>query len=175
MAVLSPAADTVFRLSSRLHILPILHGSGDVAQEVRDVLISRPVDCLAVPLPPSFEQPLERAILELPIITVVVQTEPQQLDEPAANYVPVDPCQPVIMGIRVALGEGIARAYIDREVTVFEPLPFIAPDPFALKHVSLASFAAALTSDADSAGGRFSADESHHMDGISTSPTGDGI
>ena len=146
MAVLSPAADTVFRLSSRLHILPILHGSGDVAQEVRDVLISRPVDCLAVPLPPSFEQPLERAILELPIITVVVQTESQQLDEPAANYVPVDPCQPVIMGIRVALGEGIARAYIDREVTVFEPLPFIAPDPFALKHVSLASFAAALTS-----------------------------
>ena len=80
MAALSPTADTVFRLSSRLHILPILHGSGDVAQEVRDVLISTPVDCLAVPLPPSFERPLEQAILELPTIAVVVQAEPRQED-----------------------------------------------------------------------------------------------
>jgi hypothetical protein len=145
MTVLSPTADQVFRLSSRLHILPILHGSGDVAQEVRDVLISRRVDCLAVPLPSSFEQPLERAILELPAISVVVQPEPAHVGASEVNYVPVDPCQPVVMGIRVALGEGIARAYIDREVTVFEPLPFVAPDPFALKHVSLASFIAALT------------------------------
>ena len=52
--------------------------------------------------------------------------------------------QAVIMGIRVAMGEGIPRAYVDREVPTFEPLPFSAPDPFALKHVSVAAYAASM-------------------------------
>ena len=141
----SVTADSVLRLSPRLSVLPIVHGSGDVAQEVREFLISRPVDCVAVPLPPSFETAVEQAVEMLPTINVVSCREPEQGEEPIVNYVPVDPCQAVIMGIRVAMGEQIPRAYIDREVAVFEASPFNTPDPFALKQVSLAAFAAALT------------------------------
>ncbi|WP_447980457.1 hypothetical protein [Candidatus Nitrospira bockiana] len=135
--------DSVLRLSPRIHLLPILHGSGDVAQEVRETLVAGRFDCLAVPLPPSFEEPVESAVEALPVISVVVSPEPAEAGA-AASFVPVDPCQPVIMGIRVAMGEGIARAYIDREVAVFEPTPFVAPDAYALKQVPLATFASAL-------------------------------
>jgi hypothetical protein len=144
MASSSATADSVFRLSARLSVLPILHGSGDMAQEVREFLISRPVDCVAVPLPPSFETSVEQAVDELPAVNVVCCREPEQEDREVVNYVPVDPCQAVIMGIRVAMGEGIPRAYVDREMPTFEPIAFSAPDPFALKHVSVAAYAASM-------------------------------
>src|ERR671921_344528 len=102
----SPNIDTVFCLSPHIHVLPILHGTGDVAQEVREFLISRPVDCLAVPLPPSFESAVEQSVTELAAINVVLCHEPDNGDDKVVNYVPVDPCQAVIMGIRVAMGEG---------------------------------------------------------------------
>ena len=135
--------DSILRLSPRIEVLPILHGSGDVAQEVRETLIGRRFDCLAVPLPPSVEETLETAVEDLPRISLVVIPEPDR-EEPTVNFVPVDPCQPVIMAIRVAMGERIARAYIDREVAVFDPTPFTAPDPYALKRLPLATFATAL-------------------------------
>ncbi|MGZ9159458.1 MAG: hypothetical protein ACXW36_11435, partial [Nitrospira sp.] len=141
MAVPSSTADSIFRLSPRIDLFPILHGSGDVAQEVRDRLIGRRYDCLAVPLPPSFERPLEEAIADLPSISVIIQPETQAEGAASVTYVPVDPCQAVIMGLRVAMGEGMTRAYIDRETAVFEPIPFISPDAYVLKRLSYAAFA----------------------------------
>ena len=137
-------ADAVFRLSPRIEVLPILHASGDVAQEVRETLIARRFDCLAVPLPPSVHASVEAAVADLPRISLVTLPEPAGEDAPTVNFVPVDPCQPAIMGIRVAMGEGIPRAYVDREVRIFEPLPFTAPDAYALKQVSYPSFSSAL-------------------------------
>lgn len=140
----SALTDTILQLSPRIHVLPILHASGDVAQEVRERLISRPFDCVAIPLPPSVEDALERAIDELPCISVIAIPEPSGGEEATVSYVPVDPCQAVIMGIRVAMGEGIPRTYIDRDVSVFDPLAFSAPDTFALKRVSLETFMASV-------------------------------
>ena len=144
MAVPSSSSDAILRLTPRIDLFPILHGSGDVAQEVRERMVERRYDCLAVPLPPSFEDPLEQALSDLPIISVIVQRERSAGGEAAVNYVPVDPCQAVIMGLRVAMGEGITRVYIDRETDVFEPMPFISPDAYVLKHLPYATFVAAM-------------------------------
>ncbi len=146
MTVPPRSADSILRLSPRIEVLPLLHGSGDLAQEVRETLIGRHFDCLAIPLPPSVEQSLETAVEALPRISLVVLEEPDQEGRPVCSFVPVDPCQAVVMGIRVAMGEGILRAYIDREVVRFEPTSFSAPDPYALKRVSLPAFTAALVS-----------------------------
>lgn len=144
MANLQGTIDAVLRLSARVVVLPILHGSGDVAQEVRETLIGNRFDCLAVPLPPSVESPLEDAVNALPRISLVTLPEPDEHGSPACSFIPVDPCQAVIMGVRVAMGEGIPRAYIDRDVTAYEPTPVAVPDPYTLKQVSLAAFASAL-------------------------------
>ena len=134
------------RLSPRIEILPIVHANGDMAHEVRETLIARHYDCLAVPLPESVSHPVEAAIEDLPAISVVVLREDQEASERGAkqaSYVPVDPCQAVIMGLRVAMGEGIERAYIDRDVRMYEPDPIHVPDPYNLKTVSVAAYAAA--------------------------------
>ncbi len=140
-------ADEFLQISPRIRVLPIIHGSGDFAICVREELLSRPYDCLAVPLPPSFQEEVESAIERLPIIAAVVQRDgfsEEFADEPGFSYVPIDPCQGVIAALRTALGERIRRVFIDRETSFFEPHTANFPDPYALKRVKPASFAATI-------------------------------
>lgn len=126
-------------------------------------MLEQAFDVVAVPLPPSFQQDVERAIEHLPTPTVVVQPEPQSYvtqwtpdrehddeefaadsNERVCSYVPIDPCQAVIMAIRVAMGERIPRRFIDLETSRFEPYTANLPDPYALKKVTIERFAAAI-------------------------------
>ena len=61
--------------------MPIIHGSGDFAIQVREELLSRPYDCVAVPLPPSFQEEVEAAVEQLPAISVVVQVDAETDDD----------------------------------------------------------------------------------------------
>jgi len=152
------------QFSDRITCLPIIHGSGDFAIEVRRLMLSERFDCLAVPLPPSFQTDVERAIGFLPSISLVLQEEQQSFevrdwngfdneddersesgDTPrVASYVPIDPCQGVIAGLRIAIDERMTRAFIDLETARFEGYFAAMPDPYALKHVSPEKFAAAI-------------------------------
>ncbi len=159
------------QLSDRIWVLPVIHGSGDFAIEVRRVMLAQEFDCLAVPLPPSFQEQVEEAVAELPSLSLVVQPEPlsfeswqpdgsESEDELAADafasrsdgqdelkscsYVPIDPCQPVIAALRIALQERMPRAFIDVETANFVSLAAFYPDPYPVKQVSIDRFAAAL-------------------------------
>src|SRR3954463_14038029 len=101
-----PTADDFLRIGPRVRALPIVHGSGDFAVRVRDELLARPYDCVAVPLPPSFQDEVEAAVERLPAVSVVVQRDAGGDDDTPLgfSYVPVDPCQGVIASIRTAIG-----------------------------------------------------------------------
>jgi hypothetical protein len=150
------------KISPRTTCLPVIHGSGDYAVEVRRLMLAEKFDCLAVPLPESFRSAVETAIDCLPQVTVVVQeeeprwggaewsesnaaTEEERADEKRpCSYVPVDPCQPVIAALRIARQERIARAYIDLETERYVGIAAALPDPYALKRVTASQFAAAV-------------------------------
>lgn len=159
----------LLRIGSRISVLPIIHGSGECALLVRRWMLENEFDVVAIPLPPSFRPSVEQAVLELPKPAIVIQpTTPQFAspdydpaddrgggedwdddsdgfdDSPLCSYVPVDPCQPVIMAIRAAMGEHLRREYIDLETDPFLPFAAVMPDPFALRHVRPERFAAAL-------------------------------
>ncbi len=143
MNPLSQQDAAVYRLSPRVHVVPVCHGSADVARAVRDLWLTQRFDCVALPLPASVGDPVEEGVRHLPVVSVVVIPEPDRDERPVCSYIPLDPCQPVIATIRTAMEEGIDRAYIDRDVTVYDPTEYPAPDPYALKSVSLAAFSAA--------------------------------
>src|SRR3954465_15098920 len=153
----------VLRLGPRITCLPVIHGSGDFAVAVRRLMLEEAFDCVAVPLPPSFQADVERGIELLPSPTIVTQPESVQFqtewspdadnededdevgDEEATHgYVPIDPCQPVIAALRSAVSEHIPRAFIDLETARFIPNTSVLPDAYALKKVSPEQFAAAL-------------------------------
>src|SRR5690348_10007881 len=135
------AADDFLKIGPRVRVLPIIHGSGDFAMRVREELLARPYDCLAVPLPPSFQEDVEAAIERLPAISAVLQRD---ADGDGFSYVPIDPCQGVIAALRTALGERLPRAFIDMETPHFEPNLGVFPDPYALKRISPEGYAAAV-------------------------------
>ena len=156
------AIPPIFKLSDRVTLLPVLHGSGDFALEVRRMLLENRFDCVAVPLPPSFQADVEAAVDDLPTIHIVTQEAvlPRSWElgvggdgeavganeelEPEHSYVPIDPCQPVIAALRFAIAERLPRAFIDLETARFEPRTDTFPDPYALKQVPLEKFAATL-------------------------------
>jgi hypothetical protein len=145
MTLASLTPDTIFALSPNIHVLPIVHGSGDMAHSVREIILSRHVDCVGLPLPPSVQTFVEQGVDQLPVISLVVLPEQKEDDDtPSCSYVPIDPCQPVIMGIRAAMSEGIPRAYVDREVQRYVPVPWVGPDPYTLKAMPMATFSAAM-------------------------------
>ncbi|MGC8644014.1 MAG: hypothetical protein ACP5XB_29495, partial [Isosphaeraceae bacterium] len=138
-------ADDFLTISPRVRVLPIIHGSGDFAIRVREELLARAYDCLAVPLPSSFQDDVEKAVERLPSISVVVQPDVDRDGEEAGfSYVPIDPCQGVIAGLRTAIGERINREFIDMETPRFEAIRGVFPDPYALKRVTPEQFSAAL-------------------------------
>src|SRR2546430_1894337 len=65
----------VLRLGPRITCLPVIHGSGDFAVAVRRLMLEEAFDCVAVPLPPSFQADVERGIEMLPSPTIVTQPE----------------------------------------------------------------------------------------------------
>src|SRR5678815_3554910 len=103
----------ILQLTPKITLLPIIHGSGEFALAVRRVMLEERFDCLAVPLSPSFQGDVERAIEFLPSPSLVTQAEerryktewsPDDDDEEEEDdeaerelsYVPIDPCQGVI-------------------------------------------------------------------------------
>jgi hypothetical protein len=145
MSMPRPSADDFLTIGPKVRALPIIHGSGDFAIRVREELLARPYDCVAVPLPPSFQDDVEEAVERLPAISVVAQLDAGPDDaEPGFSYVPIDPCQGVIAALRTAIGERIAREFVDLETARFEARTATFPDPYALKRVSPEGFAAAV-------------------------------
>src|SRR5262245_44613562 len=124
----------ILQFSPRITCLPVIHGSGEFALAVRRLMLEQEFDCVAVPLPQSFQPLVERGIELLPSPTLVCQREArwgaqewnggfedEEEDEdageiePACSYVPIDPCQPVIAALRAAMAEHIPRRFIDLE------------------------------------------------------------
>ncbi len=151
----------LLEIGPRATALPIVHGSGDFAWEVRRLMLKHSYDCVAVPIPQSFQTAVESAILKLPVPHVVVQRDspsfstgwqPKQSDdaevgdesELGASYVPVDPCQGVIAAIRTAMGDRIPCKYIDLETSRYAPNTRSLPDAYALKKLPIERFAAAV-------------------------------
>jgi hypothetical protein len=148
------------KIGPRIFVAPVIHGSGDFAVEVRRIMLAQKFDCLAVPLPPSFQAAIETAIESLPSVTVVIQEEDrsysdgewtpeseqseEETDARRSSYVPIDPCQPVIAALRIARQQRMRGAFIDLETDNFEPAGAMLPDAYALKKVAIDRFAAAV-------------------------------
>ena len=68
---MSIALSPILALGERITCLPVIHGSGEFALAVRRLMLERTFDCVAVPLPPSFQAEVERGIEMLPGPTLV--------------------------------------------------------------------------------------------------------
>ncbi len=132
------------RLSPKILCLPVVHGSADCAHAVRRRMLEGNFDCLAVALPHLFAQVCSRrfnyCLLIVSSATVFagfwIAVDESDVDEDenedtqaAWSYVPIDPCQPVISGLRIAVEERMAIQFIDLETNAFQPHLRLCPTP----------------------------------------------
>ena len=132
--------DDIFKLSDKIHFLPVVHGCGSFSREIRNRILSEKCNCLAVALPPEFQTSVEQGIDLLPQITLSTQQE----TDGGLNYVPIDPSQPLIAGLRVAKQEGISRQFIDWSTSDYETRHTNFPDTFSLRKVSYEKLSSTL-------------------------------
>lgn len=130
----------IFKLSDHIHFLPVVHGCASFSREIRNNILSEKCDCLAVALPPEFQTSVEEGIDLLPQITLSTQQE----TDGGLNYIPIDPSQPLIAGLRVAKQEGISRQFIDWSTTNYETRHTNFPDTFSLRKVSYEKLSSTL-------------------------------
>jgi hypothetical protein len=144
----------VFDCLPWLSIVPVVHASGSYAVALRQWLLSRSFDTLAVPLPASFEVPVREGVLHLPAVSAVVQRslnadEEIQRDETSDGrssgiMVPIDPCQGVIAALRFAWSEHKKVEWILPELSRFDVESLVLPDPLAVELTTLERFCCAL-------------------------------
>lgn len=84
------------RLSDSLTIIPVLHGKAVFSRQIRSVCLEEKFDCFAIDIPDIFEQDLIEAVEALPVISAVCARE----NDERVYYIPVDPCDATIEGIR---------------------------------------------------------------------------
>ena len=78
----------LLRIGSRIAVLPVIHGSGQFALTVRRWMLEESFDCVAVPLPESFQTPVEQAVLELPRPSIVIQPSVPRFQRPSEEWTP---------------------------------------------------------------------------------------
>ena len=78
----------LLRISDRITFLPVVHASGQFSIAVRRFFLNHRFDALAVPLPESFADEVERGILELPKPSIVVAHEGGNRFLPATTWSP---------------------------------------------------------------------------------------
>ena len=130
----------IFNLSKKIRFLPVIHGSTNFTRVIKDRLLSSLTDCVAVALPQEFKPTIDKGIDQLPSISLIIQKE----STGSFNYVPIDPCQPVIMGLRIAAQENIPTKYIDLSCDSYVPRKVNFPDTYALRNLSYEKFCASI-------------------------------
>ncbi len=119
-------------------LVPVLHGRIVFARRVRELCAHNRYDCIAVDIPETFEADLGAAVDSLPVIQAVVardQSEP-------LFYIPIDPCDAMIEGMRQARQNHIpCRCIANPELQRPEPLGPL-PDGHAAQSIGFEPFAA---------------------------------
>ncbi len=114
-----------------LYILPVLHERLEFAEAVRLALEEIRPKAVAVELPASLEEYVLRAVARLPRVSIILYESSRR--EPL--YIPIAPADPLVEGVRWALGKAIKVSCVD--VDVDAPLLWQErlPDPYAAARI----------------------------------------
>jgi len=115
--------------NAAITLVPFLHGKIMFTEHVRRLCLENVFDCIAVDLPEPFEPYLADAIDELPVISAVIA---QDDNDALAYFVPIDPCDAAIEGIRQGRQNHINFACIGYPLLRRPTLLPSLPDDYAI-------------------------------------------
>ena len=118
------------RTFQTITFLPVIHGRMEFAAVVRQSLLAAAPDIVAVELPATWREPVLQAVNRLPFLSLI-------LDEqgPEPRFLPVEPTEPLVEGLRTARELGIPVELIDLDVERYPLHREPAPDSHAVSRL----------------------------------------
>lgn len=121
---------------SAITVIPVLHGKIAFTEHIRRCCLTSRFDCIAVDLPSPFEPYCAEAVDDLPVLTAIIAQ-----GEDAAMYLPIDPCDAAIEGIRQSRQNHVPFACLGgprlSAPTLLPPLP----DEYAISQLGFEAYA----------------------------------
>lgn len=126
--------------------LPVVPGRMEFAMEVRRRILAERPQVVAVELPATLEDLYLSAVSRLPRISVIFYNDSEYRRDAEAQqavYVPVEPADPFVEAIRTGIEIGARIVFADPDAAERPHLPDRYPDTYALRAISLESYAEA--------------------------------
>jgi hypothetical protein len=152
------------RVCRNIEIMPVIHGREMFAREARRLCSEQKYDCVAIDIPPAFQDDLAEAVDDLPLISALIILG-QDINGGASNtwgsigissdgrgagdengfpfgyYVPIDPCDAMIEGVRQARQRRIPFYCVGTGVLHPPPQIMSMPDEYSVAKIGFDTYA----------------------------------
>ncbi|UCD01002.1 MAG: hypothetical protein JSV23_08965 [Promethearchaeota archaeon] len=123
---------------SNIYIIPTFHSRIEFAKLVRIALFKVFPDVIAVELPNNVQEEVIEAVERLPFLSLIGFAD--TLNPKKLNFIPIDPGDSIMEGIRIGLEHNIPIGFIDLSVSEYLPPSFKLPDDYAINQIGLYKF-----------------------------------
>jgi hypothetical protein len=148
------------RIRENIELIPVIHGAEMFARETRRLCSERKYDCVAVDIPAVFQDDLAEAVDELPLLSALIAYNPNIYgggnaygsvgidvnvdndddDLPLCYYIPIDPCDAMIEGVRQARQRRIRFRCVGMS-TLRPPVQMISmPDEYSITKIGFDAY-----------------------------------
>jgi len=150
------------RISPKIDMVPIVHGAEMFAREVRRLCSENKYDCIAVDISPVFQDDLAEAVDELPLISALIayrqeiygglgnaygsvgidvdKEDDEDDDLPFCYYIPIDPCDAMVEGVRQARQRRIPFRCVGTPA-LRSPIPMLSmPDEYSVEKIGFDAY-----------------------------------
>jgi len=130
--------DTPYIKYKNLYVIPTFHSRLEFARLVRKSFFKTFPDLIAVELPDNIRNEVMEGVGRLPYLSMVAYAD--TLNPKKMNFIPIDPSDSIIEGIKIGLEHSIPLEFIDLSVSEYLPPGFTLPDDFSMNKIGLQLF-----------------------------------
>ena len=121
-----------------IYVIPTFHSRIEFSRLVRAAFFQVFPDLIAVELPDNVKEEVVEGIERLPYLSLIAYAD--SLNPKKMNFIPIDPGDSIIEGVKIGLEYNIPIEFVDLSVTEYMAPMFELPDDYALNKIGLNSF-----------------------------------
>ncbi len=121
-----------------IYIIPTFHSRIEFARLVRTAYFKVFPDVIAIELPDNMRDEVTEGIERLPFLSLIAYAD--TLNPKKMNFIPIDPGDSIIEGIKIGLEYDVPIEFVDLTVSEYTPTAFNLPDDYSVKKIGLKLF-----------------------------------
>jgi len=123
---------------NNIYVIPTFHSRIEFAKLVRTALFKVYPNVIAVELPNNVKEEVLEAIERLPYLSLIGYAD--SLNPKKMNFIPIDPGDSIIEGLRIGVEYNIPIEFIDLSISEYSPPSMKLPDDYAINQIGLRQF-----------------------------------